>query len=141
MKLHGKTIPQPTDQRWNINFFFSDYFPGTERWKMTMKLAFAHGLPFGPPHSGLERYAFRAPAYRRVDIGMSYRLLRPVESRRRTGFGRNLRDAWIGLDCFNLFGLSNVSSYLWITDITNQQYAVPNYLTGRLINGRLTIEF
>ena len=141
MKLHGKTIPQPTDQRWNINFFFSDYFPGTERWKMTMKLAFAHGLPFGPPHSGLERYAFRAPAYRRVDIGMSYRLLRPMESRRRTGFGRNLRDAWIGLDCFNLFGLSNVSSYLWITDITNQQYAVPNYLTGRLINGRLTIEF
>ena len=141
MKLHGKTIPQPTDQRWNINFFFSDYFPGTDRWKMTLKMAFAHGLPFGPPHSGLERFAFRAPAYRRVDLGMSYRLLRPQEEGRRTAFGRALRDAWLGLDCFNLLGISNVSSYLWVTDISNQQYAVPNYLTGRLINVRLTVDF
>ncbi len=141
MKLHGKTIPQPTDQRWNINFFFSDYFPGTDRWKMTLKMAFAHGLPFGPPHSGLERHAFRAPAYRRVDLGMSYRLLRSQEERRRHAIGRHLRDAWVGLDCFNLFGINNVSSYLWITDISNQQFAVPNYLTGRLINARLTIDF
>lgn len=141
MKLHGKTIPQPTDQRWNINFFFSDYFPGTDRWKMTLKMAFAHGLPFGPPHSGLERFAFRAPAYRRVDLGMSYRLLRQESAARRRAIGRNLRDAWLGLDCFNLLGISNVASYLWVTDISNQQYAVPNYLTGRLINARLTIEF
>ncbi len=141
MKLHGKTVPQPTDQRWNINFFFSDYFPGTDRWKMTLKMAFAHGLPFGPPHSGLEHHAFRAPAYRRVDLGMSYRLLRFQEGHRRHALGRNLRDAWVGLDCFNLFGINNVSSYLWITDISNQQFAVPNYLTGRLINARLTIDF
>lgn len=141
MQLHGKTIPQPTDQRWNLNFFFSDYFPGTDRWKMTLKMAFAHGLPFGPPHSGLERHAFRAPAYRRVDIGMSYRLLRPQEEGQRRGWGRYMRDAWLGLDCFNLLGISNVASYLWITDISRQQYAVPNYLTGRLINARLLIEF
>ena len=24
MRLNGKSIPQPTDQRYNLNFFFSD---------------------------------------------------------------------------------------------------------------------
>ena len=140
MKLHGKRIPQPNDQRWNINFFFSDYFPNTTRWKMTLKAAFAGGLPFGTPHSGLEANVFRAPAYKRVDIGMNYRLLNN-EDHHRKGFCRNLRNIWLGLDCFNIFGLANVSSYLWITDISRNQYAVPNYLTGRQINGRFLIEF
>ena len=141
MSLHGKTIPQPTDQRWNLNFFFSDYFPGTDRWKMTLKMAFADGLPFGAPHSGLEKRYWRAPAYRRVDLGMSYRLLNNEDHHRRTGFGKHLRNVWLGLDCFNIIGISNVASYLWITDISRQQYAVPNYLTGRLINARFLIEF
>ena len=141
MKLHGKTIPQPTDQRWNINFFFSDYFPGTERWKMTLKMAFADGLPFGTPHSGLESNVFRAPPYRRVDLGMSYRLFNNEDRHRTRGFARHLRNVWLGLDCFNVLGISNVSSYLWITDISRQQYAVPNYLTGRQLNARFLIEF
>ncbi len=141
MKLHGKTIPQPTDQRWNLNMFFSDYFPGTDRWKMTLKMAFADGLPFGAPHSGLERHYWRATPYRRVDIGMNYRLLNNEDGHRRSGFGQHLRNVWLGLDCFNVFGLNNVASYLWITDITNQQYAVPNYLTGRMLNARFLIEF
>ncbi|MBR1801265.1 MAG: TonB-dependent receptor [Bacteroidaceae bacterium] len=141
MKLHGKTIPQPTDHRWNINFFFSDYFPGTDRWKMTLKMAFAGGLPFGPPHSGLERMVFRAPAYRRADIGMSYRLLNNEDGHRTRGLGQHLRNVWLGIDCFNVLGLNNVASYLWVTDITNQQYAVPNYLTGRQLNARFLIEF
>ena len=141
MSLHGKRIPQPTDQRWNVNFFFSDFFPNTDRWKMTMKAAFAGGLPFGTPHSGLEAHVFRAPAYKRVDIGMSYRLLNNEDHHRSTGFASALRNVWLGLDCFNIFGLANVSSYLWITDIQRHQYAVPNYLTGRQLNARFLIEF
>jgi hypothetical protein len=50
------------------------------------------------------------------------------------------RSAWIGLDAFNLMGISNVNSYYWVTDITNTQYAVPNYLTGRQISVRLTLD-
>lgn len=141
MKLHGKRIPQPTDQRWNLNFFFSDYFPNTERWKMTLKLAFADGLPFGSPHKGLEKNVFRAPAYRRADLGMSYRLLNNEDRHLRRGIGHSLRNVWLGLDCFNLLGTSNVASYLWITDVTNHQYAVPNYLTGRQLNVRALVEF
>ena len=139
-KVDGKSFPQATDQRYNLNFFFSDFFPGTTRWKMTLKASIADGLPFGPPHTGLERMVFRAPAYKRVDIGMSYRLLDNEDGRNQKKFIRYLRNVWLGVDCFNLFDISNVSSYYWVTDVTNQQYAVPNYLTGRQINARILIE-
>ncbi|HBE54606.1 MAG TPA: TonB-dependent receptor [Prevotellaceae bacterium] len=138
MRLNGKSIPQPTDQRYNINFFFSDYFPGTTRWKMNLKACFADGLPFGPPHTGLERSVFRAPAYKRVDIGMNYRLLDNEDRHMRHNVVRNI---WLGLDCFNIFGLNNVSGYYWVTDVSNRQYAVPNYLTGRMVNARVLVEF
>ncbi len=138
MKLDGKTIPQPTDQRYNINFFFSDYFPGTTRWKMNLKASFADGLPFGPPHTGLEEHAFRTTAYKRVDIGMNYRALNNEDRHLRHSAVKNV---WLGLDCFNIFGFNNVSGYYWVTDVLGQQYAVPNYLTGRQLNGRVLIEF
>ncbi len=137
MKLNGKSIPMPTDQRYAVNLFFTDYFPNTKRWKMSLKLAYADGLPFSTPHRELETNTFRAPAYKRVDIGMSYRLLNN-EDRHSNGIFKNI---WLGVDCLNLLGISNVNSYYWVTDVTNQQYAVPNYLTGRQINGRVLFEF
>ena len=137
MKLNGKSVPLPTDQRFAVNLFFTDYFPGTERWRMSLKLALADGLPFSTPHKELETNTFRAPAYKRADIGMSYRLLDNSKHTKKTF----LRNIWLGVDCLNLFGIDNVNSYYWVTDVTNQQYAVPNYLTGRQVNGRILIEF
>ena len=138
MNLNGKKIPQPTDQLWSINFFFSDYFPNTTRWKMNLKASFAGGLPFGPPHTGLEKHAFRASAYKRIDIGMTYRALKNEDRHLRHNAVKNI---WVGLDCFNIFGFSNVSGYFWVNDVVGNQFAVPNYLTGRLINARLQIDF
>ncbi len=137
MQLHGKKIALPTDQRYAVNMFFTDYFPGTDRWKMSLKLAYADGLPFSPPHRSIEWMQFRSPAYKRADIGMSYRLL-DNEKRERKSLFRNI---WVGVDCLNLFGINNVNSYLWISDVTSQQYAIPNYLTGRQINARVLFEF
>ena len=139
-KLDGQWLPRPTDQRYNVSLYFTDYFPGTDRWRLTLRAALADGLPFGPPHSGRVAQTFRAPAYKRVDVGLSYRLINN-EDRHIYGFGRLVKNAWIGLDAFNLLGINNVNSYYWITDITNTQYAVPNYLTGRQINLRLSIDF
>jgi len=137
MNLGGKSIPLPTDQRYAVNLNFTDFFPGTKRWVMNLRLAFADGLPFSAPHRELERNSFRAPAYKRADIGMSYHLLDNA-NRSKKSFFRNI---WLGVDCLNLLGTNNVNSYYWITDVTNQQYAVPNYLTGRQINGRVLFEF
>ena len=137
MKIKGKSIPMPSDQRFALNLFFTDYFPGTERWKMSLKLAYADGLPFGAPHRSLDSMPFRAPAYKRADIGMSFRALNN-ENHEKKIFIKNI---WVGIDCLNLFGINNVNSYYWITDVTNQQYAVPNYLTGRQVNVRLSMDF
>lgn len=139
-KLHGKWLPRPTDQRYNLSLYFTDYFPGTDRWKLALKAAFADGLPFGPPHTDRAKHTFRAPAYKRVDVGLSYRLI-DNEDKHLRRFGRFIKNAWLGLDAFNLLGIKNVNSYYWVTDITNTQYAVPNYLTGRQINVRLNIDF
>lgn len=137
MQLNGRTVPLPTDQRFATNLFFTDYFPSTERWKMSLKLAYASGLPFCAPHSGMEKGWYRASAYKRVDIGMSYCLL----SNRRNSRNRFVKEIWVGADCLNLFGVNNVNSYYWITDVTNQQYAVPNYLTGRQFNIKFNVDF
>jgi len=137
MNLNGRSLPLPTDQKWAANLFFTDYFPGTTRWKMSLKLAFADGLPFSAPHRELQRNSFRAPAYRRADIGMSYRLINNEDHHSLIA----LKNLWLGVDCLNLLGINNVNSYYWITDVTNQQYAVPNYLTGRQINARILLEF
>lgn len=145
MKLNGKSVPLPTDQRYAVNLFFTDYFPGTTKWKMALKLAFADGLPFAAPHRGIEDNNFRSPAYRRCDVGMSYRL---IDNERRTsdgGFAKKdkkqlFRNVWLGIDCLNIFGINNVNSYYWVTDISNQQFAVPNYLTGRQVNFKVQVE-
>ena len=137
----GRSVPRPTDQRLNCAIFFSDYFPNTDRWKMTLQGHYAGGLPFGPPHSGREKQVFRMPHYRRVDLGISYRVLKNEDRHIYTGVGRAFRNIWLGVDVFNVLDIANVNSYYWVTDITNHQYAVPNYLTRRQINARLLFEF
>ena len=137
MNLGGKSIPLPTDQRYAVNLFFTDYFPGSKKWRMSLKLAFADGLPFAAPHKELETNSFRATAYRRADIGMSYQLLDNSRREKKTF----LKNVMLGVDCLNLFGIDNVNSYYWVTDVTSQQYAVPNYLTGRQLNARILLEF
>ena len=136
-KMNGQWVSTPTDQRYALNLHFTDYFPGTERWKMTLKLAYADGLPFGAPHRGLEGQNFRAPAYKRADIGMSYLAFDSKNATKPSIF----KNIWLGIDCLNLFGISNVNSYYWVTDVTNRQWAVPNYLTGRQINGKIIANF
>ena len=140
-KINGRWLPRPTDQRLNLSLFFTDYFPGSERWKMSLRMNYADGLPFGPPHSGRESHIFRAPAYKRVDLGMQYRLLNNEEREFRTGLAQYFRNVWLGVDALNLFNFSNVNSYYWITDVNNQQAAIPNYLTERQFNVRVMCEF
>lgn len=138
MKLNGKSIPLPTDQRYAVNMFFTDYFPGTTRWKMSLKLALADGLPFSAPHRELESNVFRAPVYKRADIGLNYRI---IDNNDRHNKRNPIRNLWVGAECLNLLGINNVNSYYWITDVTRQQYAVPNYLTGRQINVKVSVDF
>ena len=136
------TVPMPNSQRYNVSLFFQDYFPGYKRMKLNLKGVLSGGLPITPPHTGYEEgKLFRMPAYKRVDIGVSYQLAGGTDAIMDRGFFRHLKNIWLGVDVFNIFDLKNVSSYYWVTDVYNKQYAVPNYLTGRQLNARLIVDF
>ena len=141
-ELNGKKVPRPTDQRYSFAMFFTDYFPKFPKLKFSLRGIFSDGLPMTPPRGSRDKGYFRPPAYKRVDIGLAYALLSPPkEGEHRTGFFRSFKNVWLGVDVFNLLDISNVSSYYWVTDVNNIQYAVPNYLTRRQFNVRLSVEF
>ncbi len=69
-------------------------------------------------------------------------MLSPLaDGQKREGFWGNFKNIWLGVDVFNLLDISNVNSYYWVTDVNRLQYAVPNYLTRRQFNVRLSVEF
>ena len=141
-KLNGVNVPRPTDRRYSFGLFFTDYFPKFPKLKFSLRGVFSDGLPMTAPRSSRDKMYFRTPAYKRVDVGLSYALLSPLkEGESRSGMMRHFKSIWLGVDVFNLLDISNVSSYYWVTDVNDIQYAVPNYLTRRQLNVRLTVDF
>ena len=138
--LNGVKVPRPTDQRWSVAMFFTDYFPRFPKMKFSLRAIFSDGLPTTAPRTTRDVSYFRQPAYKRVDVGLSYQLV-GVSGHRSTGFLGYFKSVWLGVDVFNLFDISNVSSYYWVTDVNEIQYAVPNYLTRRQLNARLSVNF
>lgn len=132
--LRGCKVPLPTDRRYNIGLYLTDYFPGIKRLKFSLRGVLTDGLPVVPPRSSRDKGFFRTPAYKRADIGLNYSI---IDERSRLTAVKGLS---IGADIFNLFDISNVSSYYWVTDVNGLQYAVPNYLTRRQININMRIE-
>ncbi len=141
-ELNGVKVPRPTDQRYSLAAYFTDFFPNYPRVKFSLRGIFSDGLPTTAPRTTRDQGYFRTPAYKRVDVGLSYALIPELkEGESRDGFLRHIKSAWLGFDVFNLLDISNVSSYYWVTDVNNIQYAVPNYLTRRQFNIRLTVDF
>lgn len=139
--LDGKNVPLPSDQRYSLGLYFTDYFPKFPRLKFSLRGIFSDGLTMTAPHVKRSQSYFRAPAYKRVDIGLSYQLVGYAKDGVRPyNFWRHFKSIVFGVDVFNLFDISNVSGYYWVTDVNDIQYAVPNYLTRRQFNVRLTID-
>ena len=138
--LNGVKVPRPTDQRYSLAFFFTDYFPSVPRLKFSLKALLSDGLPTTSPRMTRDKGYFRQPAYKRLDAGLSFMLVGP-EHKPSSGLLSHFKDIWLGLDVFNLLDISNVSSYYWVTDVNEIQYAVPNYLTRRQFNVRLSATF
>lgn len=136
-------IRRPTDQRFAINVFFQDHVPFFTPLRVHLNLVFASGLPFGAPNAQRYQQTLTTPWYRRVDVGFSYMFLEETRDRmkHKSGFLRAIKNAGLFLEVYNILGINNVSSYMWIKDINNIMSAVPNYLSPRLINLKLAVEF
>tara|TARA_Y100000766_G_scaffold279836_1_gene288719 strand:- start:4108 stop:6663 length:2556 start_codon:yes stop_codon:yes gene_type:complete len=142
-------MPRVTDQRISVKIFFQDEMPKFKQFKVHLNLIYASGQPFGIPESVEGRNTERMPDYRRVDIGFTYKMVEDGKLYNKTGkikmpqghFLRNLKDFGLRMEVFNLLDISNTISHLWVSDINNQEYAVPNFLTPRLVNFRITGKF
>jgi len=146
--IDGIKMPLPTEQTYNITLFFTDNFPESftqysphfKNVQFNLRAIWAAGLPFSVPGRDYST-AIHTPPYRRVDIGMVYRLLDENSKENKPAFWQNFKNIWVGVDVFNLLDIKNVSSYSWFSDINKNQYAVPDNLTGRQFNIKLIVEF
>jgi len=134
-------IPRPTDQRITFGVFFQDYIPKLPSCKMYLNMQFGTGLPFGPPDHQRWKQVFRMPPYRRVDIGFAYQIIKENHELPKHNPFHHLKALFLSVEVFNLLQINNTVSYTWLTDVTNRQYAIPNYLTRRMLNIKLQAKF
>lgn len=139
-------LPRPTDQLFNASIYFQDYLPKDPTWRVGLTLSFGTGIPFNPPQFERTATTYRIPPYRRVDVAF-YKVLKEEGKPTKYRAFNALKSAWAGVEVFNLLGIRNTISYLWIKDInaanpdlsTGRQFGVPNYLTNRLINVKAVV--
>lgn len=138
--LTGDTLgwlARPTDQRFSLKVFLQDNLPTLPWWRMSLSLVYGSGTPVARYADGA---AFRLPAYYRVDWGNTLQLSQ-FDRIKNTRLFRHIDDIQVGIEVFNLFNFRNVVSYLWVSDYLNQRYPVPNYLTARQLNVKVTVLF
>lgn len=131
---------RPTDQRLSFKLFLQDNVPDMPWWRMSLNLVFATGTPIAIPFGDNGGDQLRLPSYYRIDWGNTIRLSQ-FEGLKYKKLFRIVDDIQIGLEVFNLFNFRNVVSYLWVADIDNLPRRVPNYLTARQLNLKITVLF
>lgn len=138
--------PRPTDQLMNFSLFFQDYLPNNPAYKIHMQFLYGSRLPFSPPGRQPHELTFRMPSYRRVDLGFSKEIFSSIKDPDKSHFTGNFRSLWIGAEIFNLLDIKNTISYFWLKTISSDpavpgEFAIPNYLSGRRLNLRITAKF
>jgi hypothetical protein len=129
---------RPTDTRFNFAVYFQDYLPNDPSTRLSLTLMVGGGFPFGPdgPGEGISdpwERVFRSPPYRRADIGF----IKVLKGK----WTEQFDEVWVSAEIFNLLQARNTVSYLWVRDVSAAgQYAVPNYMTNRLINFKMHVD-
>jgi len=133
-------IERPTDQRLKFGILFQDYMPNLPNFKMYLNLVYNTGLPGGSPsYADVYQYQSRLRDYRRADVGFSYVLTEKNNERPDGHWLRKFKDLSIGFEIFNLFNNQNAITNTWVRDAsTKVQYGIPNYMTTRVFNIKLT---
>lgn len=133
-------ISRPTDQRLNFKIFLQDYLPRFPWWRMSLSFLYGTRTPVTFPYQTDRTVNFFVPPYFRVDWGNTVQLTR-FPRIRNSRLGHIFDDLSLGVEVFNLFNYRNVVSFIWVADYSGTYYAVPNYLTARQFNVKLTATF
>jgi hypothetical protein len=133
-------IARPTDQRLKFGILFQDYMPNIPNVKLYLNLTYNTGLPGGSPsYADAYQYQSRLRDYRRADVGFSYLFTEKNNERPEGHWLRKFKDLSIGLEIYNLFNNQNAITNTWVRDAyTKSQYGIPNYMTTRVFNIKLT---
>lgn len=134
-------LKRPTDQRINFAAYFQDRLLYSPDYKVHLNVLYGSRLPVGAPLVNRYTDNFHIPAYKRIDIGFSKDFLDDAVLRKPAFLDKNFSSFALYVEIFNLLNINNTVSYLWLKDIDQVQYAVPNYLTGRQLNLKLIIKF
>ncbi|MDR6239463.1 TonB-dependent receptor [Aureibacter tunicatorum] len=129
-------IRRPTDQLITLGVFFQDHIPNYPSLKVSVNYVFGSGMPFGPTGNLDLRNAFKGEEYNRLDIGFH----KVFDFEEKSG-GFGFSNLSLGLELLNVFGINNVVSYSWIKDINGTSFAVPNYLSDRFLNLKVSASF
>ena len=135
-------IARPTDQRLKFGILFQDYVPKLPKMKMYLNLVYNTGVPGGSPsYASPYDYQNRLPDYKRADVGMTYVI---IDSNKKGGkkWQKRFKELSVGLEIFNMFDVQNSITNTWVRDVySKRQYSIPNYLTPRVFNLRLGMQF
>lgn len=139
-------FPRPTDQIFTFGLYFQDYFPNHPGYKVHLNAFYGTGLPLSSPNDEQYYTTLRMRPYRRVDIGFSKVIKRETDVWGEKNPLRFFESIWISAEIFNLLDFNNEASYLWVRTISDQQgipgmFGIPNYLTGRRFNLKISISF
>ncbi|MCX2492085.1 TonB-dependent receptor [Pedobacter sp. PF22-3] len=133
-------LKRPTDQRLNFSIFFQDRLLNSPTYKVHLNALYGSRLPIGPSQTPRYLDKFYIPSYKRVDIGFSKDFLDDAAMHKPKFLDRNFNAVILFFEVFNMLNINNTVSYLWLKDVDNVQYAVPNYLTGRQFNLKLIVK-
>ncbi len=133
-------IARPTDQRLKFGILFQDYVKNIPNLKLYLNLVYNTGLPGGSPsYADPYVYQSRLRDYRRADVGFSYVFTEKNELRPDGHWLKRFKDLSLGFEIFNMFNNQNAITNTWLRDVyTKVQYGIPNYMTTRVFNVKLT---
>ena len=135
-------ISRPTDQRFKLGILFQDYVPNLPDLKAYLNLVYNSGVPGGSPsYANPYQFQSRLDAYKRADLGISYIFIDKNKKATATWL-QNFKELTAGLELFNLFDINNSITNTWVRDIYSKtMYGIPNYMTGRVLNFKLGMQF
>lgn len=136
-------ISRPTDQRLKAAILFQDYIPTIPDVKMYLNLVYQTGVPGGSPNNA-DPYVFqsRLRDYKRADLGISYTFVSENKTVEENSWLIGFKELSVGFELFNMFNTQNSITNTWVTDIdSKEQFAVPNFLTSRILNLKLSMRF